>query len=170
MDNYPDVLKDGIITQQEIDKAFQHFFEPIESLVAKFEFGCLRHDDYRDSKIKFKDGFGINGTGYYNSETQRCEYNLNGCILWTSECSCGYGSTFGFMIRFKTQDWEQIKNAMLQETISEYDFYHNKRLSEKSEVKFISFCNFKKKSISDEDPFPTFSQYCKKYPPFSNNY
>jgi hypothetical protein len=162
-----DVLKDKIITQLEINTAIGHYFKNIESLVDKFDFGCLHHEDYKNSIIKFKDDYSVYGHGFLDSETNRWEYSLTALIRWNTNCPCGEISAWGFCIEFGTKYWDELKSVLTQETISEQEFFKPKELSTKSDIHFISFPQFRKKTNSDDDPFPTFSQNCKRFPPFT---
>ncbi len=140
-----DVLKDEIITTSEITRTFAKYFKDADSLINKFEFGCLYHDDYRCGKIVQRPDFNIHGSGFLDNETDMYQYALNSTILWETHCKCGEKGIVGFILNYHTKDWIEIKEKLQQETLSEKNMKEKLDLDGTSDISFIHYIPYRKK-------------------------
>jgi len=154
-----DVLKDQIITNIEITKAFANYFKNTDSLIGKFEFGCLQHEDYRPTIVERKTDFNIHGFGSLDFETGMYQYNLNSTILWNTKCKCGNTGVVGFILKYNTKYWEGIKQKLQQEVLSEKNMKEKLYLAEESEISFVHFTPYRKKEIKSKNDAPFRSWY-----------
>ncbi len=167
-----DVMNDGVITPEEITNVFAKYFSNADSIINKYEFGCLHHDDYRPVEITRRNGFNIHGFGMLEFKTNRVEYNLDSTILWETKCKCGETGIVGFTINYYTGAWEEIKRKLSKEIFSEKNmteelYFDNNTLK----IKFVHFAEYRKKQSNMEDPtpYPRFSINCKFPPPFTDS-
>lgn len=167
-----DVMRDGVITPEEITNVFAKYFSNADSLINKYEFGCLYHDDYRPGEITKLNKFNIHGSGILDFKTKRVEYNLDSTILWEAKCKCGGTGLVGFIIQYYTGVWEEIKQKLSKELFSEKNMTEELHLDNNGlRIRFVNFIEYRKKksNLEDPTPYPTFSINCKFPPPFTDS-